>query len=73
MAQVVGWLQSVSHLRGSVGAVYDVTVAYHDYAEGERPSEVSNARTHTHNTHTTHTHTTHTQHTHTQQQQQQQQ
>lgn len=39
--KVVGWLQSVSHLRGSVGAVYDVTVAYHDYAEGERPSEAS--------------------------------
>eukprot|EP00802_Teleaulax_amphioxeia_P014084 Tamp_14143.p1 GENE.Tamp_14143~~Tamp_14143.p1 ORF type:complete len:385 (+),score=63.13 Tamp_14143:32-1186(+) len=39
--KVVGWARSVALLRGSCPAVYDVTIGYHDYVEGERPNEKS--------------------------------
>mmetsp|Transcript_11986 Transcript_11986/g.17293 ORF Transcript_11986/g.17293 Transcript_11986/m.17293 type:complete len:382 (+) Transcript_11986:82-1227(+) len=39
--KVVGWARSVALLRGSCPAVYDVTIGYHDYVEGERPNEMS--------------------------------
>jgi hypothetical protein len=39
--QVVGWSRSVALLRDSCPAVYDVTIGYHDFVDGERPSELS--------------------------------
>jgi len=39
--KVVGWSRSVSLLRNSCPAVYDVTIAYHDHSKSERPSEMS--------------------------------
>lgn len=39
--KVVGWARSIALLRGNCPAVYDVTIAYHDYVEGERPNEMS--------------------------------
>jgi len=39
--KVVGWARSIALLRATCPAVYDVTIGYHDYEEGERPSELS--------------------------------
>mmetsp|Transcript_27053 Transcript_27053/g.71280 ORF Transcript_27053/g.71280 Transcript_27053/m.71280 type:complete len:293 (+) Transcript_27053:649-1527(+) len=39
--KVVGFQHSMGLLRGSCGALYDVTIAYVDHVDGERPTELS--------------------------------
>eukprot|EP00288_Rhodomonas_lens_P015756 CAMPEP_0177697712 /NCGR_PEP_ID=MMETSP0484_2-20121128/4656_1 /TAXON_ID=354590 /ORGANISM="Rhodomonas lens, Strain RHODO" /LENGTH=272 /DNA_ID=CAMNT_0019208761 /DNA_START=354 /DNA_END=1172 /DNA_ORIENTATION=+ len=39
--KVVGWSRSVALLRDTCTAVYEVTIAYHDFEEGKRTSEAS--------------------------------